>query len=370
MKKRPLIIISLLIVVIIAGFFGSYSAWNKANPEKTCNRCHEINPSFASWQMSSHREIRCSECHGTALSNGVHSLKEKGRMVFTHLGGEKHSADIRLTEDQMIATMQNCVTCHREEYQKWLSGGHSAQYRHIYLNAAHNQMERLYWDCFRCHGMMYEGTIYDLVEPVSLQGPWKMKDAEHTDVPAIPCMACHQIHTDNPVRSASGFYHLPQEMFYQRKAVQENKHPTAGLYVRSDKIFLRADMLPEPDIFYRGKKLKLSDDPVQRACTQCHAPNAAHEAGSQDDRTPAGVHEGISCTACHATHSNDATASCANCHPAISNCKLDVTTMNTTYFDRNSENNIHFVSCEDCHKTRPLKGTVLKNKRNSSNIQN
>ena len=68
-----------------------------------------------------------------------------------------------------------------------------------------------------------------------------------------------------------------------------------------------------------------------RLCVQCHSPNALHEAGSSDDRTPTGVHEGLSCTACHDVHSNDARKSCGKCHPAISNCKLDVTMMNTLH---------------------------------------
>ncbi|HXX62253.1 MAG TPA: cytochrome c3 family protein, partial [Bacteroidota bacterium] len=74
-----------------------------------------------------------------------------------------------------------------------------------------------------------------------------------------------------------------------------------------------------------------------------------HEAGTSDDRTPRGVHEGISCLACHENHSNASRSSCQNCHPAISNCQRDVTTMNTTFFDRKSPHNIHFVRCIDCH---------------------
>ncbi len=96
--------------------------------------------------------------------------------------------------------------------------------------------------------------------------------------------------------------------------------------------------------------MKVSDDPIMRNCVQCHAPNAIHQAGTSDDRTPRGVHEGLSCVACHELHSNDARKSCQECHPAISNCKLDVTKMNTSYADSKSPNNIHFVACTDCHK--------------------
>ena len=89
-----------------------------------------------------------------------------------------------------------------------------------------------------------------------------------------------------------------------------------------------------------------------RNCIQCHAPGASHQAGTSDDRTPRGVHEGLSCLDCHETHSNDARNSCNNCHPAVSNCNQDVTKMNTSYFDPNSPNNIHWVDCIDCHQDK------------------
>jgi hypothetical protein len=61
------------------------------------------------------------------------------------------------------------------------------------------------------------------------------------------------------------------------------------------------------------------------------------------------VHEGLSCGACHAPHSNDASGSCANCHPQLSNCGLAVDTMDTSYRNPASPHNIHFVACGDCH---------------------
>lgn len=364
MKRKTIILLLIIFLVILAGSFCGYTAWNAANPEKTCANCHEIQPSFASWELSSHREIACNECHGTALSNGFHSISEKGSMVISHIAGETYSSNIHLTESQVIETMDNCLECHQEEYKKWLSGGHSANYSHIFLNAAHNSMEQPYWDCFRCHGMMYEGNIYDLIEPLSNQSPWRLKDIDQQNIPAIPCMTCHQIHTSNNVRSTPGYYHQPGEIFYARKQSKKEKNSAAGLYIRSDRTFLRADQLPDPEIFLKGEKLETTSDPVQRLCTQCHAPNFRHEAGTQDDLTPAGVHKELSCASCHENHSNSAVNSCSLCHPAISNCKLDVTTMNTTYYDKESENNIHYVGCGDCHD----EGFLYKNHKPSLNL--
>jgi c(7)-type cytochrome triheme protein len=112
---------------------------------------------------------------------------------------------------------------------------------------------------------------------------------------------------------------------------------------------LMVDRMVKPRMVHQGKEVLVSDDPVQNLCIRCHSPNYAHQAGTDDDRTPVGVHEGLSCGACHEPHSNNAMNSCVKCHPAISNCKLDVLTMDTTFANRASRNNIHFVSCKDCH---------------------
>ncbi len=101
--------------------------------------------------------------------------------------------------------------------------------------------------------------------------------------------------------------------------------------------------MPLYDGHSRGK-----DEPGSRAqaiCYQCHAPRipdtgtvaAAHhwgpQVGSGNDRTPMGVHEGLSCLSCHIGHDENATASCKTCHPQMSHCGIDVEKMDTTYFN-------------------------------------
>ena len=58
-------------------------------------------------------------------------------------------------------------------------------------------------------------------------------------------------------------------------------------------------------------------DRRQALCYQCHAPRASMQVFSGDDRTPVGVHEGLSCLACHASTAQTTRASCASCHPAV-----------------------------------------------------
>jgi len=347
MKKRTLrnilICLSLSLALILIGSGSFYTYWSSTSPSKTCASCHEIESSVSMFSQSVHRELTCSECHGTALSNGFHSLKEKGMMVVHHIKKES-TEDIRLNEQQILEVMYNCSRCHTSENAGWLAGGHSARYRNIFLDEKHNTTEQLNFDCLRCHGMFADVAIDELVEPLDIKGPWRLKDSLISQHPAIPCLACHQVHTEGSPQ-ASPDYSNPRSAFYQRKP-SESK---AGFYNRPDKTHYLAENLPKLELWEGERSVKVSDDPLMRNCIQCHAPNARHQAGTSDDRTPRGVHEGLTCLACHDPHSNDARQSCKNCHPAISNCRLDVTAMNTSFTDPKNPNNIHWISCTSCH---------------------
>jgi hypothetical protein len=346
--KKISITSGITIIMLIA----FYTVWNIADQKNFCASCHEISVSVETSNYSSHRQIKCVECHGTALSNSWHSLKEKVGMLLTHFYENKKNEDIHLSEQQIIEMIDRCKNCHRTEYADWRSGGHSATYKQIFLDERHNKMEAPYWDCFRCHGIFYEGSIYDLMEPVNKKGPWKLKDIEREDMPTIPCLTCHEIHTKNETRKQVTNFKNPKAIFYER----EVRNIYFGLYLRADKMFLRADKLGNPKIFDNGKELTASGEFTQNLCIQCHSPNYHHEAGTSDDRTPTGVHEGLSCNSCHSPHSNNAKNSCDKCHPAISNCGLDVKTMNTSFFSLDSPFNIHHVKCLDCHtKGIPVK---------------
>lgn len=343
--KRILLVFSVLFTGLTV-LFGGYSQWNSANPDNTCASCHEISPSVSEWHNSAHRNVRCTQCHGTALSNGIHSLKEKANMVFTHLGEGKRHEEIRMSEKQVLDLSERCTKCHQSEYAKWRSGGHSANYADIFMNGKHNQEEAPYWACLKCHGMFYDGNIKTLLQkPQNIKGVWKLKDKNQTALSTMPCLSCHSVHTDNEVLGRAGRLDVPQEISYARPS----RNTSIAWYVRGDKRHVRADKLMKITMFDQEKPIKVADDSGTRLCLQCHSPNFKHQTGSEDDRTPTGVHEGLSCTACHAPHSNDTRNSCKNCHPALSNCGLDVTKMNTTFVNLKSPNNIHSVSCSSCH---------------------
>jgi hypothetical protein len=92
---------------------------------------------------------------------------------------------------------------------------------------------------------------------------------------------------------------------------------------------------------------------MRRDCPSGHGGGGMagdRKVGSGDDRTPIGVHEGLSCISCHTGHNQNARASCKTCHPADVHCGLDVEKMDTSYASATSKHNIHWVKCADCHQ--------------------
>jgi hypothetical protein len=337
-------------IAIYAGLFvaaagaGSLCYFEFAPPEQTCLSCHEIQAPYDRWARSVHRDVSCKRCHGGTLTSGIHGLRENLKRLVAHFRDRRHDA-MGLDEEQVAAMTGQCKRCHPREFVHWRGGGHGITYSDIFLNRVHNSTEQLAEDCLRCHAMFFPGGIAQVVGPLDIKGPWQLKAAAVADRPVIPCLACHQIHVaghpfTGPAKSdatAAG------------DGAARDRRGTVALYMRREKMYVAAADLPVPTIEDHGRPVQVSTDPRQRLCVQCHAPNAYHQAGTDDDRTPVGVHEGLSCAACHAPHSNDARTACTQCHPKFSHCGRDVTTMDTTFRQRSSPHNIHSVHCTDCH---------------------
>jgi hypothetical protein len=183
--------------------------------------------------------------------------------------------------------------------------------------------------------MHVEGGIRDVVTPVSTKGPWQLKDAAMSSHPAIPCISCHAVHR------------MGMPLIKPRQG--EKFRPSLAFFDRRSREAIPVSDLPLPKMLDGVRPVSMSPDVRQALCYQCHAAEPSMQVRSGDDRTPIGVHEGLSCLACHDKHGQDARASCASCHPRLSNCGLDVEKMDTTFASKDSKHNIHFVKCADCH---------------------
>jgi len=316
---------------LLATAVGSLGYFHFGNPRDTCASCHEMTVAHTSWSSSAHSSLHCRDCHGGSLTLDVHALKAHVNRVVRHFT-RAPAETIRLKEDDILRVNAACEKCHPQAVADWRSSRHSSTYARFFLDPDHNKLERLAPDCLRCHGMFFDKNIEDLVTPVSTVGPWSLRDPSKAVQPAIPCLACHQIH------SGAAETKLPQ------------------LYSRHEQAYFPAGLLPPVDVVQGNRAVKISSDPRQRLCAQCHAPDTFRRQGTGDDRTPIGVHEGLSCMDCHSRHSNSAKGSCASCHPGSSHCRIDVEKMDTTFLSSSSKHNIHTVACEDCHNgVRPAK---------------
>jgi hypothetical protein len=195
--------------------------------------------------------------------------------------------------------------------------------------------------------------VRDLVQPQNTQGPWHLIREGFADQPAIPCMTCHQVHREGALDVR------PQGRI---SVAGQPVHDSLAFFDRREGLHFAATALAIPVLHDGARVVTASQDPRQGICYQCHAPRQpeagtpaaangwGRQVGSGDDRTPVGVHEGLSCIACHMGHNQNTRASCKNCHPQMSHCGLDVETMDTTYASASSPHNIHWVRCTDCHQ--------------------
>jgi hypothetical protein len=310
---------------LLLGAVGGLGYYHFGDPQHTCSSCHEMTAVHSDWSQSAHRTLHCRNCHGGALTLDVHALQAHADRVVRHFT-DAPEAPVRLKEEHVLGLHESCQRCHPQAYADWQSSRHATTYARIFLDPDQNRVSPPANDCFRCHGMFFEGDIGELVAaPAAGAEAWSFRDPAKADQPAIPCLACHQVHVPAGVTQL------------------------ASLYDHREKTHYPADRLPVARIHQGERAVRVSRDPRQRLCVHCHAPLAGHHLGTADDRTPAGVHEGLSCRDCHWGHDTSAKASCSACHPADSHCGLDVRKMDTTFLSADSKHNIHTVACLDCH---------------------
>jgi hypothetical protein len=340
MKK--LILGAGLLVAAVAIMVPGASFYYEIGKGTRCTSCHEMQTVYDRWHTSSHRGIGCEKCHGGALTTDASFHMNNAHRALDHMRGDLPE-QIRFGNRYVQEMTERCQSCHRQESAAWQASGHSANYARIFLDKDHNSKNKLMDDCLRCHGMHFEGGVRDLVAPIERNGPWHMLRAELTNAPSMPCLACHEVHREgSPLQKTSVDGRVPGP-------TQEITRPSLALFDRRTQQYVPVADLPLPAMLDGARPVRMSKDQRQALCYQCHAPVATMQVGSGDDRTGMGVHEGISCLVCHAQHGQQTRASCAACHPKMSNCGLDVEKMDTSFLSPKSKHNVHFVKCGDCH---------------------
>jgi hypothetical protein len=331
-------------LLALGGVYGA-SYYYTSQYGQGCAKCHEMAAYVSVVHGSPHQKVNCMDCHEASLATKLRHLR-------VHFFGTIPEG-VRLRNRDVLDMVPNCQNCHRQEFASWHAGPHSATYAQIFTTPAQNSKQRLMEDCLRCHGMHFDGSIRELVQPQNARGPWHLTRPELAGQPAIPCQSCHWIHREGSPETR------PASRISMAGAPVRD---SLAFYDRRERMHFAAAALPIPQLYDGARALTMSQDPRQAICYQCHAPRhpdtgtaaaANHwgsQAGSGDDRTPMGVHEGLSCFSCHNGHNQSALASCKSCHPKMSHCGIDVEKMDTTFASAASPHNIHWVRCTDCHQ--------------------
>lgn len=285
-----------------------------APPEQTCTTCHEIRSAKDNWMHNAHSNVNCKACHGGTCSS-VAAFKDNLRRAWMHVTATNHprlTLDMPLDEAQIDRMSAACGKCHRDEYAQWARSGHSAPVAKFLTNEVHNAAWKPADQCLRCHGMFLEGDIDSILRRIpapahaeqaktaaDLPRTWCFRRFAQEGRAAVPCLACHRGHPPAEGR--------PQDASGRGANV-------AAFYSRPEQMYFSPWQLHQQEIVKDGKRIRQALDPRRRLCQQCHAANAFGHAGSSDDRTPTGPHEGLSCLACHGAHGGDPRRSCGTCH--------------------------------------------------------
>ena len=348
MKRLSILAIAVVMSVACLVLAGSYGAslYYAAGHGSGCADCHEMAEQVSAVHGSPHYNAQCTDCHNAGV-------RDKLRHVVKHFT-TTFPDGIHLRQADAQSMIANCQSCHQHETASWHAGPHSATFRQIFLDTSHNTRRRLNDDCLRCHGMYFDGAMRELVQPQDTRGPWRLKPAGLVDEPAIPCLACHWIHREGLPQSKPLIAHLrcrPSGARFARPFTIAARSCTSA---PPSSPFPYSTMDPARSKSAPTRARASATSAMRRAFPEAASPAAVNQwgpqAGSGDDRTPLGVHEGLSCLACHTGHNESARASCATCHPALSNCGLDVEKMDTTFANPKSAHNIHWVKCMDCHQ--------------------
>ena len=303
-----------------------------------------------------------------------------------------------------VSNVTWCWNCHPSVFAQWQAStpyktaaygalrGHNVNMRESLTDSSHNTDEPLVNDCVQCHSPFtarhQNGVtvtkIGELVQPVnqvgSPKGSWHLippytnlstlpadfyfpadnpTDTNHAAWEGISCRVCHD--TSHLTTLADGSQ-VPTLAFFNPGAAVD---PTLPAYAYTSVPLLDVG---RPNVTW--------------LCDRCHQPNG----DDTRNATPASVHAGLNCLACHGqvdkmagdAFNHDLNAgqagapiaqtSCARCHSgpnAVDKGHPDVTKLQTSLLNHGlyaadpagdlqvnavKWHNIHYVTCDTCHQ--------------------
>jgi nitrate/TMAO reductase-like tetraheme cytochrome c subunit len=187
-KKSGKWIFWLLLLVLTLALIGtSYKVNKVVTDSNLCVDCHEMRPEYYTWANSSHKEIKCTDCH-LPLNNSQRIFRNVlgFKQLTRHLSGLE-------TEDITVwqkVTNENCLKCHSKNRVYTPSGDLIIPH---YLHDENNV------ECVSCHGGVVHGRIVERGKIKQLpRASWTNYNGHlesefaNTRPQMIQCLQCHR----------------------------------------------------------------------------------------------------------------------------------------------------------------------------------
>jgi len=299
-----LVIPSLLFIIIVGGGYGTFKFYDfTENNPKFCVSCHLMEPAFAAWEKSEHKNINCHDCHELGII-------DKNKLLISFVLHRPESVPQR--HGKIIVPWKLCMKCHWETNEAYPD---APRINHSQYHAKHVFMEQV--ECSKCHG--YRTHKFTLEERycTTCHGG---KEVHGIGMEKLACLNCHTDLTTDllPARKKCLFCH-------GNESVRKELIDSGTIDV--------THFQPLQDVIEKAKKINVpADAPMQFFCYECHKPHAKIKPDWGDcllkchsDQLYVGKHEmhvktmGIKCVECHKPHSwrvteAQAKEDCARCH--------------------------------------------------------
>ena len=150
-----MVISSILLGIFLFTLYVSKAHSYLSDNPKTCTNCHLMAPQYATWNLSSHREVaHCNDCHvpHNNVFNKYYFKAKDGMRHATIFTLRKEPQVIFIREEGAEVVHNNCIRCH----SKLLTDPKLAS-----IIADHN-VHRTDRKCWECHREVPHGRVNSL----------------------------------------------------------------------------------------------------------------------------------------------------------------------------------------------------------------
>lgn len=276
------IVLGLLFVLV--AFFGLEMS---ARP-KFCLTCHYMKPFYASWEKSSHSEVKCVECH---YPPGLKSEIEGKFVALNQI--TKYITQQYGTRPPTQIQDASCLRpgCHQTRLLKGRVEYGSVEFDHLPHLTSYRRVTRL--RCTSCHSQMVQGSHMTVTQGTCYTCHFKLHKGQETEL--SECTKCHKLPFDS--EKGSFDHGFVKDRGVDCKECHEDVIQGEGIVSKDRCVLCHSE---EEKLESFGDVAFIHENHVTEhkiLCTQCH--NEILHYSRQEEHMESIGGSGGSCTTCH-----------------------------------------------------------------------